>query len=137
MAYKFDSGDKIPSFVNKFLQQYRVKAAVIDKQRAYTAEPISFNLNATDNYKMQYQQTYYQNVLQLTIVDEDLMALIEDVETSEELRRKYGPNIDMFINNAHIIANKNDQEARVRNNNPGVKLAWEKYQLMLKIASGE
>jgi hypothetical protein len=136
MAYKFDTGDKIPSYVNKFLQQYRVKAAVIDKQQAYSPQPFSYSFDATE-YKSVYQQTYYQNVLQLTIADEDLIRLIEDVETSEELRRKYGPNIDVFINNAHIIANKNDQDARIRNNNPGVKLAWEKYQMMLKIASGE
>jgi hypothetical protein len=133
MAYKFDSGDKIPSYVNKFLQQYRVKAAVVDKQQAYTAQPFSYSFDATE-YKSVYQQTYYQNVLQLTIADEDLNRLIEDVEASDELRRKYGPNIEMFINNAHIIANKNDQEARIRNSNPGVKLAWEKYQMMLKIA---
>ena len=133
MAYKFDSGDKIPSFVNKFLQQYRVKAAVIDKQQAYTAQPFSYSFDATE-YKSVYQQTYYQNVVQLTIADEDLMNLIEAVQTSDELRRKYGDHIDTFIQNAHLLAYKNDQEARIRNNNPGVKLAWEKYQMMLKIA---
>jgi len=135
MAYKFDAGDKIPSFVNKFLQQYRVTAAVVDKQQAYTVQPFSYSFDATE-YKSVHQQTYYQNVLRLTITDEDLIRLIEDVESSEELRRKYGPNIDLFINNAHLIANKNDQEARIRNNNPGVQLAWEKYQMMLKIAGG-
>jgi hypothetical protein len=136
MAYKFDSGDKIPSFINKFLQRYRVKTAVIDRQQSYTPQPFSYSFDATE-YKSVYQQTYYQDVLQLTITDEDLLRLIEDVESSEELRHKYGPNIDLFINNAHLIANKNDHEARIRNNNPGVQLAWEKYQLMLKIAGGE
>jgi hypothetical protein len=136
MAYKFENGDKIPAFVSKFLQNYRVTAAVVDRQQAYNVLPFSYSLDHTE-YKSAYQQTYYQDVVKLTLTDEDLIRLIEDVESAEELRRKYGPNIELFINNAHSIANKHDQEAHIRNNNPGVKLAWDKYQMMLKIAGGE
>lgn len=133
MAYKFNSGEKVPSFVNKFLQYYRAQASIIDKQAYYKREPISYNFSATE-FAEQYQQIHYQNVIQLSLSEEDLLKLIEDNEMSEQLRRQYGPHVDQFINNAHTVANNLHREAQIRANNPGVKLAWEKYQMMLKIA---
>ena len=136
MAYKLNLGEKIPSFVNKFLQHYRAQARIIDKQACYKREPISYNFTATE-YAAQYQQIYYQNVIELSLTEEDLLKLIEDAETADEFNRKYGPDIDSFIQEANRTLRKIDRENQVRARNPGVQLAWEKYQMMLKIAGGE
>ena len=136
MAYNFNPGDKVPSFVTRFLQNYRAQARVVDKQAYYEREPISYGLSATD-YMEKYQQIHYQNVIELSIAEKDLLKLIEDTETVDELNRKYGPDIDIYIQEANKTLRKIDRENRIRINNPGVQLAWEKYQMMLKIAGGE
>jgi hypothetical protein len=136
MAYNFNSGDKVPSFVIKFLQRYRAQARIIDKQAYYKREPVSYNFSATD-YMEKYQQVHYQNVIELSIAEQDLINLIDDNETADNLMQKYGPDIDTFIQEANKTLRNIDRENRIRANNPGVQLAWEKYQMMLKIAGGE
>ena len=63
--------------------------------------------------------------------------MIEDVENYRTLRSRYGDNIADYLNEAHDQAVKLDYESRIRRHNPGVQLAWDKYQMMLKIAGGE
>lgn len=138
MAYKkFNLGEKIPGYVNKFLENYRAKASIIDRQAYYEPMTYRFNSDFSDRYTDQYATTYYQNVIQLSLSEDDLARLIEDAASTEDLRRQYGPNIMPFIENAHVLANHIAAEERIRRTNPGVQLAWEKYQMMLKIAGGE
>ena len=138
MAYnRFAEGAVIPRHVNELLHDYRAKARIIDRQAS--CEPMSYNFRDfnTTSYVQQYSTVYYQNVIEISLAEDDLNKLIDNVGEVKDLQQQYGPNIMHFIRDARAREHQHSREYAVRKNNPGVQLAWDKYQMMLKIAGGE
>ena len=138
MAYNIGQHDeRLVRSTERFLQDYRVKARITNRQIA-SYDPVPYEFPARDSYSINYHTTtQYHSVLELEMSEKDLDRLVDDVQAYKELMLKYGNNIGPYLNNAYDYAEQISYEFRIRKENPGVQLAWEKYQTMLKIAGGK
>lgn len=91
-----------------------------------------------DDYKSKIAniEVKYETFAELQISEKALLQLIEDVNLVDEISRRYGrgPNALEYFQRVEATAAIANQEARTRIRNPAVQLAWEKYQMLLKIA---
>jgi hypothetical protein len=78
----------------------------------------------------------YETVVEIRLTEESLIRLIDDVNMSEDIARRYGrgPGALDYLYRIESVAATHDREHRIRQNNPTVKTAWDKYQMLLKIA---
>lgn len=137
MAYKIERGAKVPTDVKEFLHTYRASVNLGQVEQRYRSAPFNYSFNTSDFREYNQQvETYYQQIVELRLAEEDFTKLVEDAEYVEDIRRKYGPDIMRYVEDATRTNNAAWQEQRIRKANPGVQLAWEKYQMMLKIAGG-
>lgn len=138
MAYNAQQQlERTANTAQKFLGEYRVKARVTEQYVASYDTP-SYSRSPFDKYRDEYTtQVRHCQVVELTLTENDLERLIDDVEGYKILRARYGDNIVNYLNEAYNHAIQLDDERKIRNQNPGVQLAWDKYQMMLKIAGGE
>lgn len=134
----YQNSDRIPDSTIKFLNKYRARARLGEIEQRYHLQPINFAASGySTRYEDLYSQTYTQRMVELTVAQEDLERMIDDIEAIDDLRKIHGPNIVTYINDAHKHTQQLSYEYSVRKNNPGVQLAWDKYQMMLKVAGGE
>jgi hypothetical protein len=134
MAYKISQGDNIPQVVQKFCADYRIDISLTSKQRA-EYEPTSFDPYGYSSVYMTKQLTY-QPIVRLEISESDLERLINDADDAKEINRTYGPHVRRILDESSITASRNMRESLIRKEHPGVQLAWDKYQMMLKLAGG-
>lgn len=124
--------------VDNFLHKLGAKAKITSRQMR-RIEPYSyrpFNSNTVEDYYSQHLTTYVEDVVEMEIPLSKFKELAENSYDIDELRAKYGPNIDdmgMAIMREDFVQRN---EAAIRRTNPGVQKAWERYQTMLKIAGG-
>lgn len=134
----YQNSDRIPASTARFLDEYRATARLGEIQRRYRPQPINYStLAGPVKYEDYYAETYSERMIELTVAQEDFERMISDIEDINDLRKAHGLNIVTYINEAHKYAQQLSYENRIRKQNPGVQLAWEKYQMMLKIAGGE
>lgn len=138
MAYRINQRDeKLVKNTERFLQDYRVRARVTNRQMA-SYDPVPINFPATGPYPIDYHTTIrHYSVLELEMSENDLDRLVDDVQSYKELLVRYGNNIVPYLNNAHDYAQQISYEFQIRKENPGVQKAWDNYQLMLKVAGGK
>ncbi len=120
--------------IEQFLYKHRIRA-----KRSYMRipRPVSFNYNdVKQDYYNAYMHVEEVPSVELSISEEDFKSIIERVEQSEELERHWGPNAHQVLNEAFRVTSEQSHESRIRQSNPAVKIAWEKYQMLLKIAGG-
>jgi hypothetical protein len=122
--------------LNKFCSQYRAHVKAGQPMRRVDpiwADPIS------NNYRDFHVTTYEVPTVEIVISENDLSALMNDLaemDTSEynEFVR-YNKILGRgFMNDLQTYKYRQSKEEHIRNQNPGVKKAWENYQLMLKLA---
>lgn len=125
--------------LNEFCSRYRAYARTGPTMRR--AEPISFKNWKDDDFYHAHMNTYEVPALELTISEEDLQKLMDDlaeVDTPDyneyqRMRKMLGEH---FLLDLHSYKLQQAREDRARRENPGVQKAWENYQLMLKLAGG-
>lgn len=117
-----------------FLQKYNIRARsshirIYDPPRLYDfrlpdgSDPINYHI-----------KTREVPAVELVMPDDSLSRLVELDSSGDELLRRFGPNAIQYVENAQIVLNSNLRESKIRKQNPAVQLAWEKYQMLLKIA---
>jgi hypothetical protein len=72
--------------------------------------------------------------VELLMPEEELLKLVELDKSGDELLQRFGPNAMQYVAEAQSVLSEASYERRVRSRNPAVQLAWEKYQMLLKIA---
>lgn len=118
--------------IDNFLHTYRARA-----KRTYIRmpKPISYDF---DDFKKDYFNTYLHveetPAVELSIPEEDFRKIIDKVSIADELEVRWGPQVHQILDEAFRVTSANTHEQRIRRNNPSVQLAWEKYQMLLKIA---
>ena len=124
--------DIIENFVHKLGGKAQLTSRTMRRYEPPTFDPYG-------SYKNSYYaefHTYEEQVVELELPLSKFKDLAENAHDIEDLRARYGPNIDqmgMEIMREDFVRRN---EAAVRRNNPAVQKAWEKYQMMLKIAGG-
>jgi hypothetical protein len=122
--------------VDNFLHKLGAKANITYRtQRMYKPETFDFNSMNSSFYEA-HMTTYESPIVEMEMPLESLEKMAEDSSDLEELRKRYGENIvEMGISVMHDDWRQR-HEASIRRSNPGVQKAWERYQMMLKIAGG-
>ena len=106
----------------------------VTREHTTRAEPPRYNYNSDiNNY---YLNTYQVPVVSLKMPEDMLEKMIYILEDFQELERRYGPRLNEIIDHSLRAVDEDLRLSSIRKNNPGVQLAWEKYQMMLKIAGG-
>jgi hypothetical protein len=72
--------------------------------------------------------------VELLMPEEELLKLVELDRSGDEILQRFGPNAMQYVSEAQSVLGEAGRERRIRNKNPAVQLAWEKYQMLLKIA---
>lgn len=118
----------------KFLKKYRARGRFSDKKVAKYHPPM-YAMDIND-YSSKYMTTHYEyeSVIDIEISVDELHKLVDDNDMIDEISQRYGPNAIERFRFAEEISWQAKREARIRNANPAVQLAWEKYQMLLKIA---
>jgi hypothetical protein len=134
MAKLINNSPKSGKMVDEFLRKYQIQARRSSKQARRIPEfkPYDFN-----HYAVEYQmhvETY--EVFELEMAEDALLELAERDQTINEIERNWGPNAVHHYQEARQIIWYNSHDARIRSSNPGVQKAWERYQMLLKIAGG-
>lgn len=139
MAYNTtQQSEKLVKNTERFLKDYRVRARITERRVASPSyQPFDYEFKNGNSFSDYHTTFQYHPILELELSEEDLDRLVVDIEDYKQIRMQYGNSIGTYLNNAHDYAQQVSYEARMRKENPGVQLAWEKYQLMLKIAGGE
>ena len=139
MAYNsLDKAAHERAIIDKFLHKYRATAKITTHQQAaYRTQSYDYKPPSDpDMFRNLYTETYYQSVIEISITEDELRVLMDDASEAEELRRQYGPHVRANLDSANNELLLARREKSIRQSNPGVQLAWEKYQMMLKIAGG-
>jgi hypothetical protein len=134
MAHKNITNDiEADRAFGKFLKKYRAHGKFSDKKVAkYHPPQFAIDLNYYENYMTtQYE---YESVIAIEISVDELRRLVDDNDMIDEISQRYGPNAIERFRFAEEVTWQSKKEARIRNANPAVQLAWEKYQMLLKIA---
>lgn len=123
--------DIIDNFVHKLGGKARITSRTIRR-----VEPSYSPWDYKESFNHQYLNTYEENLVEMELPLSTFSRLAEHANDIEELRARFGPNIDEMGQRIMMEDYRSRQEAQVRGSNPGVQKAWEKYQMMLKIAGG-
>jgi DNA repair ATPase RecN len=137
MAYiNHDFDSKKARVVEQFLQKFGATATITYRQEA-KYNPVSFDFNKDPyfNYSTSIMKETVP-IVNMEIREDQLRSIVERLEDLEEMQRRYGPNIEFVVKETMQAQASEWRESRIRKENPGVQLAWEKYQMMLKIAGG-
>jgi hypothetical protein len=102
----------------------------------YEPKPFDFGSVNSNGFYEAHMTTYDSPIVEMEMPMESLEKMAEDSNDMEELRARYGPNIHEIGISVIRDDFRNRNEAAIRRTNPGVQKAWEKYQMMLKIAGG-
>lgn len=125
------------SFIDNFLHKLGAKANITYRtQRMYKPEPFHFDPSNSNNFYQTHMTTYESPIVEMEMPLESLEKMAEALTDMDELKSRYGPNIDEMGINILNTDFKNRNEAAIRRDNPGVQKAWERYQTMLKLAGG-
>jgi hypothetical protein len=119
------------SLIDNFVRKIGGSARLTTKMfRSYDTPRFDPNNLMTD-YKINFRD---EPIVELEIPLDAFHRLVEDTEIIQNLKRRFGPDADRM--GEEIITREwhHNKEYRIRENNPGVKKAWENYQLMLKLA---
>ncbi len=125
------------SFVQNFLHKLGAKANITYRtQRMYQPQPFDLNPINSNGFYEAHMTTYESPIVEMEMPLESLEKLAEEAIDMEELKTRYGPNIHEIGMSVLRDDFQSRNEAAIRRTNPGVQKAWEKYQMMLKIAGG-
>ena len=125
--------DIVDNFVHKLGARAKTTSRLVRRAQPYQYVPYDFTTDYTTNH---YLETYEENIVEMELPLSSFQTLAEHANDLEELRARFGPNIDEMGQRIMMEDYRARQESLVRKNNPGVQKAWEKYQMMLKIAGG-
>lgn len=122
--------------LNKFCSRYRAQAK--SGQTTRRADPV-WSDSSYSSYRDLYMNTYEVPTVVLTMSEPDLIALMNELNevNTPEYKEFVGCRKILghgFINELQSYKYRQSREEQIRNQNPGVKKAWENYQLMLKLA---
>lgn len=124
---------------DKFFKRYGAKARISSRYAPAFSAP-SFDMytyGRPNKYMHEHVTMQYENIYEIEIHEHSLNKLLDDTDTMGELGSIYGPDALYHIQAAMKVASHNQWESRTRSENPAVKLAWEKYQLLLTLATGQ
>ena len=119
--------------VNKFLHKYDIQARQ-SQMRKYKAPSYTFDDFKHSNSYDHYVHTLTVSAYELLISEEDFRRLIAADDAMEEIYHRWGPDARNYLNEAYRVLGDEARETRVRKSNPAVQKAWERYQMLLKIA---
>lgn len=123
--------DIIDNFVHKLGGRATITNDVIRKYDPVQYRPFQEPYDFTNDFKMVYRD---EPVVRIEIPLDSFHKLAEDHHNIQDLRTRFGPNVDRL--GEEIIAREwqDSRERRIRASTPAVQKAWEKYQMLLKIA---
>jgi hypothetical protein len=115
----------------KFLERYRAQFVDNSTRRRRTYMPTHLRDYCMDESAMdQYMQSHTEPLVTIEIPHSALDVVVEnDVRYNELLREFISPSYKQGD-----ISDTLRREHYLKRNNPGVRKAWDHYQLMLKLA---
>lgn len=119
--------------LEEFLRKLRAKATIKSQPRySYTPWDYTTASEYAMNKRMEYEET-----VEMVLPLEKLKEIVETLHEIELLQTYYGPSI--LTVGQHVMVDKMmlSKEARIRDNNPAVKKAWEHYQTMLNLVRND
>jgi hypothetical protein len=115
--------------VDKFIKKYR--ARIQESHRRYAVPKRISVASLSPTYEPFNLDFEYEPGVQIDMSKSDFATLVEMEEYFEKhLRDRDWGN---FSGHAKSIVDQNEREVRIRNSNPAAKLAYEKYQTMLRL----
>jgi len=114
----------LTDYVEHFKNKYR--ATVSESRMRYTI-PKPFKVWDDANFDEPFE---VENGVQIDMSQRDFDQLVHMEKHFYETMNRSGPYIG---DHAKYIIEEHERESRIRNKNPGVKKAYEKYQTLLKM----
>lgn len=94
-------------------------------------KPFTTPYDFTQEYTIQYKT---EPMIRIELPLESFHKLAEEHHNIQDLRARFGPNVDRM--GEEIVAREwqDARERRIRASTPAVQKAWDNYRLLLKIA---
>jgi hypothetical protein len=118
----------IDKSVNKFLHKYSARAKISDREYYQRYRPNSYKIWEEYDYYGPHTASYQvdrEPMVEMYVPQDAFRKLVEREEEIEDLIR--GREWE------HNIVQNLREEEKIRDANPAVRLAWEKYAMMLEL----
>jgi hypothetical protein len=112
--------------VDRFLKKYESRASISQRERYYKRVPLSYTDWLKDGANIPFhQEVEHEPMIEVYIPKHRFQDL---VEREKIIRRIEEENCDL-----KYMVEQQENDNRIRNENPAVKKAWDNYQLLLNL----
>lgn len=108
--------------------------ARVTSQPRYSYQPWEYTASAS--YDMTKRMKVEETV-EMTLPLDKLKEVADTLLDIEDLQKYYGPDILHMGQMIMVYRMAQKKEERIRNNNPAVQKAWEKYQTLMNIVKDD
>lgn len=114
--------------IDRFKKKYN---AHVQQGRRQFARPKPITVDSWSDPELFNTATFeYENGVQIDMPESDFEQLVHMEKYFRDTLQRGGSSIGSY---AEYIVDNYDRECRIRNENPSVRVAYEKYQTLLKL----